>query len=144
MAIKAQGTTLHISTQDADATAYASATFVKVGEVTNIGEPDGEAADIDVTHLESEEKEYLSGVPDSGTIGIGMNAMTDDDGHEEMYAAKDQQERRWIKITRSDGAIRYFKGLVKKMNDIGAEVDNKVPASATIRISGKVIRVPAA
>lgn len=141
MAIKSQGSTIHISEEDADATAYATATFVKIGQVKSIGEPDGEAAEIDTTHLESTGKEFLMGLNDNGKVAISMNALTTDTGHEELFTARDAQELRWIKITRSDGKIRYFKAVVLKMTDVGMEVDGVVPSSATLRISGAITRV---
>lgn len=141
MGIKAQGSTVHISVENADTTAYASATFQKVSETTSIGEPDGEAAEIDTTHLESTDKEFMMGLNDNGNIALSGNAKTSDAGHDEMFDANALQEPRWFRITRSDGAIRYFKGFVKKMTDIGMEVDGKVPYSASVRISGAVTRV---
>lgn len=134
-AIKSQGTTVHISSDDADSTVYASATFVKVGEVSNIGEPSGEAADIDVTHLESSAKEYLIGLPDEGNIQIQGNFDPDDTGQAELKAAKDDQTRRWLKITWSSGDIWYIKALCKKYSP-SAGVDSKVPFSSNFRTSG--------
>ncbi|WP_257556415.1 phage tail tube protein [Sphingobium sp. CFD-2] len=135
MAIKSQGTTVHISNEDADATAYGSATFAKVGEVDNVGEPSGEAADIDVTHLESEAKEYLIGLPDNGNIAISGNFVPDDTGQLELRDAKDVQERRWLKITWSSGDVWYIKALVKKYA-ASAAVDGKTPFSSSFRTSG--------
>ena len=112
MGLKSQTSTVHISTDDADAVAYGGATFAKVGEVTNIGAPSGEAAEIDVTHLESEAKEYLLGLPDEGNIEIAMNAVDSDAGHDELIDAKDDQSRRWLKITWSNNSVWYIKALV--------------------------------
>lgn len=141
MAIKSQGSTIHISEENGDTEPYATATFVKIGKVKSIGEPDGEASEIDTTDLDSTDKEFLMGLNDNGKISISMNAVTTDVGHTELFAARDAQELRWIKITRSDAKVRYFKAVVLKMTDIGAEVDGVVPSSATLRISGAITRV---
>jgi hypothetical protein len=135
MALKSQTSTVHISNEDADSTVYGSATFDKVGEVTQIGAPSGEAADIDTTHLESLAKEYLVGLPDEGNIELAMNAVTSDDGHAELITAKDDQSRRWLKITWSSGAVWYIKALVKKYT-WSAGVDSKIDAAAAFRTSG--------
>jgi hypothetical protein len=140
MALKSQTSTVHISNENADSTVYASATFEKVGEVTNIGEPSGEAADIDVTHLESLAKEYLVGLPDEGNIEIAMNGIAGDAGHDELIAAKDDQSRRWLKITWSNGDVWYIKALVKKYT-WSAGVDAKIEAAAAFRTSGAWTRV---
>lgn len=140
MALKSQTSTVHISNEDADSTAYGSATFDKVGEVTSIGAPSGEAADIDTTHLESEAKEYLVGLPDEGNIEIAMNAIEGDAGHTELIDAKDEQTRRWLKITWSSGSVWYIKALVKKYT-WSAGVDAKIDAAASFRTSGPWTRV---
>lgn len=140
MALKSQTSTVHISNEDADSTAYGSATFDKIGEVVNIGAPSGEAADIDCTHLESLAKEYLVGLPDEGNIELAMNAVSSDAGHSELIDAKDDQTRRWLKITWSSGAIWYIKALVKKYT-WSAGVDAKIEAAASFRTSGAWTRV---
>jgi len=139
MALKSQTSTVHISNEDADATVFGSATFAKVGEVTNIGAPSGEAADIDTTHLESTAKEYLTGLPDNGNIEIAMNAVSGDAGHDELIAAMDAQERRWVKITWSNGDVWSIKALVKKYT-WSAGVDAKIEAAASFRTSGSWTR----
>jgi hypothetical protein len=140
MALKSQTSTVHVSNENADSTAYGSATFDKVGEVTSIGAPDGEAADIDTTHLESLAKEYLTGLPDNGNIEIAMNAIASDPGHSELITAMDAQTRRWLKITWSNGNVWYIKALVKKYG-WSAGVDAKIDASASFRTSGAWTRV---
>ncbi len=140
MALKSQTTTVHISNENADVTAYGTATFAKVGQVTNIGAPSGEAADIDTTHLESTAKEYLIGLPDEGNIEIQMNAISLDPGHEELIDAKDTQTRRWLKITWSNGDVWYIKALVKKYT-WAAGVDNKIDAASSFRLTGAWTRI---
>jgi hypothetical protein len=135
MALKSQTTTVHLSNEDADSTVFGSATFAKVGEVTSVGAPSGEAADIDVTHLESEAKEYLVGLPDEGSIEIAMNAIAGDAGHDNLIDAKDTQERRWLKITWSNGDVWHIMALVKKYT-WSAGVDAKIEAAASFRTSG--------
>ena len=140
MALKSQTSTVHISNEDADLTAYGAATFAKVGEVTSIGAPSGEAADIDTTHLESTAKEYLIGLPDEGNVELAMNAVASDAGHTRLIAAKDSQVRVWIKITFSNGTVWYIKGLIKKYT-WQAGVDAKIEAATAIRTSGAWTRV---
>lgn len=140
MAIKAQGTTVHISAENADTTPIGSATFIKIGEVSTVGEPSGEAADIETTNLESEAKEFLTGLPDNGNIGIGGFFVADDAGQEELIEAQDAQERRWLRINWSNGSIWSIKVLVKKYA-ISAAVDGAVPFSGSFRTSGGWTRV---
>lgn len=134
-AIKSQGTAVSISTENANSTVYGSATFNAVGEVASVGEPSGEAADIDVTHLQSTGKEYLIGLPDEGNFQISGNWVPTDTGQAVLETARLDQNPRWLKVTFSNGTVRYAKGLVKKYAP-SAAVDGKVPFSASIRTSG--------
>lgn len=134
-AIKSQGTTFKISSDDADLTVYGSATHILVSESATIGEPSGEAADIDVTHLGSDEMEYLIGLPDQGSMQVSGNFVADDAGQLEMEAALGAQNRRWVTVTFSNGVSRYAKALCKKYAP-SASVNSKVPFSSNFRISG--------
>lgn len=134
-AIKSQGTIFEISNEDADATVYGSATWNIVGEVSDVGEPSGEAPDIDVTSLGSTAREYLIGLPEEGNIQIQGNFLPTDTGQLELIDAKASQNRRWIRITWTSGAIWYAKALVKKYA-ASAATDGKVPFTAAMRISG--------
>ena len=134
-AMKSQGATLHISSSDADTTAYGSATFVQVGELQDIGEPSGSATKIDVTNLSSTEKEYLIGLPDEGDLQISGLYDPNDTGQNELETAKGAQNRRWLKITFSDSTVRYAKALVMKYAP-GLSIDSKVGFTASFAISG--------
>lgn len=139
MAKISQGTTVHISNEDADATLFSAATFIKIGEVRDVPSGGGEAADIDVTHLESDAKEYLIGLPDEGTRTIAFNAEDGDTGQDELFVARDSQERRWLKITWASGPVWHAKALVKKVDWAGG-VDKEISGSASFRISGSWTR----
>lgn len=132
---KSQGTTVHLSSEDADVTAMGAATYVKIGGVVQVGAPSGEAADIDVTDLDSEAKEYLTGIPDNGNIEIGLNFDDGDAGQDNAIDALEAQERRWLKITWSTGAVWSIKALVKKYSP-SAGVDSKIDAAVSLRLSG--------
>jgi hypothetical protein len=43
---------------------------VEVGQITGITGPDGESNEIDVTHLRSLQKEYLTGLADAGNLSF--------------------------------------------------------------------------
>lgn len=140
---KSQGTTLHVSNENAASTVYASATFAKVGQIRSISEPDGEASEIDTTTLDSTGKEFLMGLPDNGKITLGGFSDDADLGQIELEEAKNAQQLRWIKITLPTGAIRYFKAVCLRFSDFAAEPDGALPFTATLRISGAITRVAA-
>ncbi len=135
MAIKSQGTFVRYSNEVADSTAYGAATWETIGEVADVGEPSGEAADIDVTHLMSDAMEYLIGLPDNGAIQISGNFQPDDSGQLLLIAAEDDQDVRWLEINWSDGTIWYYKAFCKKYKP-SASVNGKTPFSASFRTTG--------
>jgi hypothetical protein len=139
--IKAQGMTLHISSEDADVTAYASATFVKINGITTIPPIQSTRSEIDETDLDSTAKEYLSGLPDNGSFSPSGNAKDGDSGQEQVKDAFADANRRWLKITDSAGNIVYFKGLVLSFSDNEASVDALLKFEFTARISGAITRV---
>lgn len=134
---RSQGTKLYIS-QETTATAYGSATFVQVKGVTEIGEPDGEAAEIPITDLDSEATEFMMGLPDNGKYPISGHAVTADPGQAEMLEARNNQELRWFKQVDSTGAVAYHEGVVPRFSTLGASVNGVKPMSGTIRISGPI------
>lgn len=140
--IKSQGTAVYISSEDADATAYASATWKKIGNLREVGEADGEAAEIETTNLESTEEEFMMGIPRNGKYPISGFAKEGDAGQDECLEARGLQQRRWIKAVKSNGAIRYHKALVLKFTDFSATPDGVIPFSGTIRVAGPITRVP--
>lgn len=133
--IKSQGSKVYLSNENADLTVYGSATFAQVGQVHNIGAPSGEANDIETTHLDSTAKEYLIGLPDNGSIEIGMNALSGDAGHSVAIAALNDQNRRWLKVIWSNGNVWSITVLIKKYT-WSAGIDNKVDAAMNMRTSG--------
>lgn len=135
--IKSQGTVLAISNEDTG-TAYGTATFDDVAGVTSIGTPDGEAAEIDTTDLDSVATEFLMGVPNNGKFSISGQVVDSDAGQAELRTARDAQELRWIKITDSESNVAYFEGVVTRYADFGAQVNGVKPFEASIRISGPI------
>ena len=140
--IKSQGTAFHVSNENADTTAYATTTFVKVNGLRSIGDPDGEAAEIDTTDLDSEATEFEMGLPDNGKFSISGHVVDGDTGQLELRETRAAQEKRWAKITNSKGKIAYCKAVFPRVSDLGAEVNGVVPFSATVRISGGITYAP--
>lgn len=135
MAIKSQGTFVRFSNEVAPTTAYGAATWETIGQVSDVGEPSGEAADIDVTHLMSDAMEYLIGLPDNGAIQISGNFAPDDDGQNLLVTAEDDQDKRWLELNWSDGTIWYYQAFCKKYKP-SAAVNGKVPFTASFRTTG--------
>ncbi len=138
---RSQGTKLYVSLDDADEVPRVSATMVQVKGVTTIGNPDGEAAEISTTDLDSEEDEFMMGLPSNGKFPANGHAIDDDPGQAALLDARASQELRWFERISSKGKVAYFKGVVTRASDLGVEVNGVTPFESTIRISGKITRV---
>ena len=130
-AIETQGFKFEIGNEDSPLT------YTEVKEVVSFSGLDGEAAEIDVTQLQSSAKEYLMGLQDFGNWSLEVNYLPDDSGQDKMRAAKASREIQDFRATLSDGTLVTFRGFVKT-NPISGGVDAKVDGSFSIRISGDV------
>jgi hypothetical protein len=133
-AIASQGTKFYIGQE------VSPTTYIQVGEVQTFDGPSGQANVIDTTHLGSAAKEKLIGLPDEGQITIGGNYVSSDNGQDEMFEARNTQQRRDFKLELSNGELWLFQGYVLAFN-ISGGVDDKVNFSATVEITGAVSRV---
>jgi hypothetical protein len=136
-AIKAQGFKLEIETG-----ASSPIVWTEVKEVKSFNEQQAESADIDVTHLQSAAKEFLTGLPDNGTFTGDINFVIADPGQLAMRAARDSQDIQSFKATFSDDSTAEFSGFVKSM-PISGGVDQAVTGSFSIKVSGAVVLTPA-
>jgi hypothetical protein len=133
-AISSQGTKFYVGQE------VSPTTYIQVGEVQTFDGPSGQANVIDTTHLTSTAKEKLIGLPDEGQITIGGNYVSSDNGQDEMFEARNTQQRRDFKLEMSNGELWLFQGYVLAFN-ISGGVDDKVNFSATVEITGPVSRV---
>lgn len=112
--------------------------FIEVEEITSFNGFDGEANQIDVTHLRSTAKERIMGLQDWGSFNIETNWIGEDaDGQSLMRAHRANQEKANFKLTLSDGTIATFEGYVTSAPMSGG-VDAKVDGGFNISITGDV------
>lgn len=133
MAYNAQGTKFFWSTSTAYSTAQA------VGEVTDFSGPGGQAADVDITTLNSTAKEFFIGLRDEGEITMSLNFNATDAGQAALIADRANRTKRKAAIKFTDTAthVAVFDAYCKGFSISGA-VDDKVSAQAVLRISGAV------
>lgn len=112
-------------------------TYTTVSEVVSFSGLDGQASEIDVTHLQSTAKEFLMGLQDFGNFSLECNFLPDDSGQDKMRAAQASAELQDFKATLSDATVITFQGFVLQ-STIAGGVDAKVDTSFNIRISGAV------
>ena len=112
--------------------------WTAIGEVTDFSGPDGTATEIDTTHLLSDAKEYLMGLPDEGNFTLSINWEPTDVGQATAIAARKARAEKNFKVTYSDDSTATFKGYILGLSSSGA-VDGKIDGSITIRITDEVI-----
>jgi hypothetical protein len=132
-AIKAQGFKLEIETG-----AFSPPHWLEVKEVKSFNEQQAESADIDVTHLQSTAKEFLTGLPDNGTFTGDINFVIGDPGQIAMRAARESQTVQNFRATFSDTSTAEFSGFVKSM-PVSGGVDQAVASSFSIKVTGEVV-----
>lgn len=117
------------------ATVLKSGLWVK--EMVNFSGIDGEAADIDVTSLDSTAKEFKEGLADNGNFKADFNYVLADPGQTAMRAARRARALTAFQLRLSDNQFFEFSANVKS-SPISGGVDNKVDTSFGMRISGAI------
>ena len=125
-------------TDNTDAATATPKAWGEIGEITDMSREDPGASEIDVTHLQSTQKEYLMGLEDSGTVSISLNWLFDDAGQTALLAAKAARTEQSFRITYSDDSTMTFDGYVKTFSGPTASVDGKLSASLVIKITGDI------
>lgn len=116
-----------------------SDSWVEVGEVTSFTLYDGEASQIDSTHLKSTRREFFMGLPDEGTVTLSVQFSPTDSSHALLRARRNTRTKSRMRVTWTDtaGTREVFEFYCLRVTPRG-QVDEKVEADVTIRITGEV------
>lgn len=123
-------------------TAYASGgsatpqTMGAVGEVAGASGFDGQADEIDTTHLRSTAKEYLIGLQDFGNVQLDLNLVPSDTGQIKLRGLKGSGAVGTFSITLSSGEIAAFQAYVKSFTFTN-NTNDKVGGSVSLRVTGE-------
>ena len=115
--------------------------FTTVAEVTGLGGPSEALELIDATHMESPSgyREYIPSLKDSGEISVDLNflpADTNQGGLRDDLVAREL--RNWQLVWTDTGGTTYaFSGYVTAVEP-KASIDDKLSASATIKVTGPI------
>jgi hypothetical protein len=113
-------------------------TLVAVGEVRKIGPGfDGEATEIDVTHLRSSAKEYLLGLRDFGNVALEVFIPASaDTGQARLRALQESGSSEAFQIALPSGQFATFVALVKSFSFDSIEPDGAIRGLINLRTSG--------
>jgi hypothetical protein len=115
--------------------------FVAGCEVKTFNGFDGQAAEVDVTTLCSEAREYLQGLQDFGAFNFDVNLVPDDPFQVECNEAKAARETRTFKLELPPdeaGTVwtYVFDAFVRQFTIAGG-VDQAVTGSVVLRVTGE-------
>lgn len=145
--IKTQKTGLYFALLDA---------IKKAGGITNFNGLGGQKGEIDATNMDSDAKEFFTGLEDSGTFTVGVNLDPKDDSQQAIFDLKDSGETvRWA-LGLSDGTAAptiandvltlpstrtyfAFDASVQQFT-LSGDSDNIVKGQLTLRITGAIQR----
>lgn len=130
--INAQGSTLEID----DVTP--GTPDVDIGKIKTYSGFDGEASEIDKTHMASTAKEFDLGLQDFGSFTVNWFVDYADSGQDKVRAAAASRATKTFKLTFPDASTATFSGVVKNADRVDGAVDGVVEGGATIKISGSV------
>lgn len=117
--------------------------FTQIAEAVTTDPPAGMGPDIDMTHLGSAAREFKIGLRDQGTVTLTMNLVA---GNASQQALEDDDgsTARYYKIIFRDAVNgRAFKAAVKQFKVDTIALDAPLRATATMRVTGAVTRLPA-
>lgn len=116
-------------------------TFTEIALVGDVDLPDEQADEVEVTHMKSpgRRKQFISGLIDSGEIGIPMNYIPDSATDTLLKSIKASGEDVIVEITLPGAAdLEQFTGFLKGYART-APVNDKMTATATFRLSSYII-----
>lgn len=111
---------------------------IKIGGLIDFDGFDGEAADIDITTLDSTAMEYRQGLQEFGQISINLKRDPADVGQEELRRAKAAQETIPFVLTLESGDVATFNGYCKSLT-AGGGVNKTIDGKANIKITGEAV-----
>lgn len=130
-AVGTQGSKLEIGNGDSPLS------YTEVKEIKQFNGFDGQAAVIDVTHLQSAAKEKRMGLQDWGGFSMDTNYLANDTGQGLMRAAKGNGELQDFRFTDRNGDTAIFQAFVLSA-PISGGVDAVLEGSFALEITGDV------
>lgn len=129
-AIASQQTKLEVETASAGV-------YQEILEINSYSGFDGQASEIDVTHMKSTAKEFRLGLQDFGQFSMDVNVIHTDLGQQRIRTIQASGAAANFRVTYPNGDTATFLGLVKSFSEQSG-VDGVVKGTITIRISGAV------
>lgn len=143
-AIVAAGLTFSVGTKTTTGTAPnlvdgLPSSYTAIGLVKNFSGPELSTATIDVTHLLSTSREYLtSPIKNNGKCSFSIWLSPNDTQHKQLRTAVGAGTKLGFKCELSDGSSSEFLGFVETFKITSGGVDDAVSCDVEIIITGDV------
>ena len=135
MAMQSQGVELYWCTS----TSYLPTASAKINCPTEWSGPNGAAAAIDVTCLESTARQRIMGLPDEGELSFTINYDHSDTAVQSLIdCRKNRTKRAWGVRLNDDSSQQYNGSGYCTQFQISGSVDGVVTANVVIAITGAV------
>lgn len=127
-----------------DAAGYGALTYTVIGGIDKLGALGGTFTKVEFQAL-SGQKDKLKGSFDSGSLNPTIAVNSDDAGQALLATASDDRTQKLyaFKVTKPDGAIRYFRGRVFGMAETIDGADSVITAAPEIGICTDIVSVDA-
>jgi hypothetical protein len=109
--------------------------FAHITGATKISIGGGSSTLIDTSTLDSDAKEFMTGLSEEGEVSFDLNIDPKNATHAALIDDKATRTRRQFQIEFVDASTYTFHGYVQSMS-IDVAVDAKVDSSFTIKIDG--------
>lgn len=113
-------------------------TYTKVGGLLSFDGFDGTADELDTTDLDSDAKEFISGIKDEGKFGFECKTLKADNGQLALRANRASGAVVPMRLTLPDTSVASFNVIVKSMPTSGG-VNAVLKGKIDTRISGAVV-----
>lgn len=115
--------------------------FTTIAEVLSIKGPSETTAELEVTSMDSSQKEFISDLPDSGEVSFEMNFVGNSASQQGLRTDLRAGTVRNFKLILNDQQTTgkttiAFSGIVKSL-DLSADKGSAYKASASIKVSGQ-------
>lgn len=117
--------------------------LTKVAELTSVGLPNPQVAEVEATHFESPDRsrEYIPGLKDNGEIAFGINWLPGSVTDELINSALNDDQARDMEVrvpgTGDTKQVFAFAGIVRGYEK-AIPIDDRMTATVTVRVSGAV------
>lgn len=122
---------------------FAALSYSNIGEVTNVSSFGKVFNEVTHNPLASRQTCKLKGSYDNGTVTIDYAQVDTDAGQIILDAAVDSDDNYSFRLTKQDGAIRYFIARVMSNPENPGGVDDIYSGTADLSINNDVVKVAA-